>query len=206
MSGKGKPFVIELSLPSDVRFSLGSPPRLAKRGLCIDKRLFFKVAITHELPSNRLLGLDAQGVSRPVLDCGVGLTSPCARQRVCCAISRATGKASSPSRSLRRQASCRARRNPVSPPSTNLSQGEQRDASRFVRVPNPVELNNHECLFWKKRWYLILSVNAFFDGRAQRLSKAAQRWLNRISRAVSMIERGKRGVHIRHLLSRREGS
>lgn len=95
---------------------------LSKQDVTIDKRHFFKVAITHELPDNRLLGL-------PLKECrdGTGLrrrlTCSCAHQRVCYAISRAIGKASLPSRSLRPQASCRARRNPVSPPSTNLSQG-----------------------------------------------------------------------------------
>ena len=148
----------------------------------MDKRFFSKVAITHELPSNRLLGLTLKEC-RDVPELTLALTSPCARQRVCCAKSRATGKASSPSRSLRRQASCRARRNPVNPPSTNLSPGEQRDASRFVRTPNPVELHNHECLFWKKRWYLILSVNASFDGSAEMPRVTLLRWLNRISRA-----------------------
>lgn len=42
-----------------------------------------------------------------------------------------------------------------------FSRCQQRVEHRFVGTPSPVQQHNHECLFWKKRWYLALSVNAF---------------------------------------------
>jgi len=66
----------------------------------------------------------------------------------------------------------------------------------------PIPLNNHECSFWKKRWYLALSVNAFSTAARKSLPSAAVMAKSNFQGTFHSLARhcAKR---IRHLLSRR---
>ena len=73
----------------------------------------------------------------------------------------------------------------MSPRSTNLLTVRITGCTRFVGTPSPVQQHNHECLFWKKRWYLALSVNAFstasvglFDVGLRRVSRISRAYLH----------------------------
>lgn len=84
------------------------------------------------------------------------LTYSFAPSHLYCAISHATGRASSPSQSLQPRASCQAKSNPMGPPSTSHNGLH----STSLGCPkSPVEHFHHECQFGKKRWYLTVSVN-----------------------------------------------
>lgn len=95
------------------------------------------------------------------MDCDEAPICASARPHVSCARCRATRTASLPSRLWRHQVLRRTKRNPMSPPSTNLSYGESSGMRTAVaEMRRAVGQLNDECQFWKKRWYLALSVNA----------------------------------------------
>src|SRR5438874_13035425 len=78
---------------------------------------------------------------------GARLICSCDHLHVCCAIFHAKESASSPSQSLPHQASCQAKRNPMSPSSTTFLTMKATGLHTASRgMPNPVEQLHHVCI------------------------------------------------------------
>jgi len=132
LSRRCQPMVILLFVRTRSPHRAGTDEReLLRVRTCIRREIFVSM-------SSNSRGVLRRRRSKEPLRFPVLLTCLFERSRVCCAISRATGNPSSLLQTLRRQASCRARRNPVSPRFTNLPQGKQQDASRFMVYPIPL--------------------------------------------------------------------